>query len=64
MDIAEALRIIRENTARAQNQMDADTGHPLFCEVANGTVSAIVDAWEAIDAWLCSGGFLPPDWQR
>jgi hypothetical protein len=64
VDINEALRIMSRNVARAQRLMDSDTGHPAFCEVDNGTVSAIVEAWQALDEWLSRGGFLPTDWAR
>lgn len=64
MDINEALRIIRENAARAQRMMDADTGHPSFCEVDNSTVTSLLEAWSALDEWLSRGGFLPTAWER
>lgn len=64
MDINEALRIIRENAARAQRMMDADTGHPSFCEVDNWTVTSLLEAWSAMDEWLSRGGFLPYAWER
>ena len=44
MDINEALRTIRANVAGAQRQMDADTDHPRFCVVDNGTVSPSIVA--------------------
>lgn len=64
MDINEAVSTIRKGALRAQRLMDADTDHASFCVVDNGTVSSVVDAWQALDEWLSRGGFLPTVWER
>lgn len=64
MDINEALRIMRSNATSAQRQMDMDTDAGPYCAVDNFTVTALVEAWQAIDEWLSKGGFLPTAWER
>lgn len=64
MDSNEALRILRQAIESAGRQQDSDTSHPSFCVVRNGTVSEIIEAFEALDGWLVSGGFLPEAWKR
>lgn len=47
MDPNETLIRLRKEIANSDN-LDADT---------------LVELFEALDGWLCKGGFLPTDWQ-
>lgn len=64
MDPNTALEAIRAHVDRARRQIDADTDHPSFSVVSNGTVVPLLDAVEALDEWLSRGGFLPEPWER
>jgi hypothetical protein len=64
MDPNVALKNLLAACQSAQRQMDEDTDHPSFCVVNNRTATEVVEAVEALNEWLSSGGFLPTAWQR
>jgi hypothetical protein len=56
MDPDEALKQIREVVSKIRNDETARTLD------AYAELETITDAFEALDDWLSSGGFLPKDW--
>lgn len=54
---------IRQAERDLERQDDADNWHNLLARHED-TISALVEHFEALDAWLSKGGFLPDAWQR
>lgn len=64
MDPDTALQNLYAAVRRAERYQDEDTDAAGFCVVPNGTVSDIIDAFDALDGWLKNGGFLPFRWNH
>jgi hypothetical protein len=63
MDPETALLEARRTIQLIRKIQGAETGHPLYCEVPNAYITALVDHFKALDKWMSNGGFLPEDWQ-
>lgn len=56
MDPDTALRKLRDAVRRLDHSSEG--------QAQQADVDSAVDHFEALDQWLCRGGFLPHDWQR
>jgi len=64
MDPNVTLRELRSAIESMRRYQDNDTDHPGYCVVPNGTVTTAMERFDALDAWLQGGGFLPAEWTR
>lgn len=60
MDVNQALENAREATRNVRTAIDLEQSPD---ELANHA-DLLAEAFDAIDQWLCGGGFKPTDWRE
>ncbi len=63
MDVNLALSRLRD-AVRTVNREQDGTDEPFTQEQAVNVLRNMSDHFEALDAWLTRGGFLPSAWER